>query len=186
MVERKCIICGRSFPCYPSDNKVTCSKDCSRERKRRLVKSGPVKWGMEARKRASLKGKTGNLALGTAAAQRSPISGRFETNKEAKIWVLVSPSGEEIIVRNLLLWARNNSELFDKPPGDKSAVQIANGFKAIAQTMKGNRGVPGKQRGAMSYFGWTLKEIPKSQDSHTEKQNKTMSHRRNGEKGSPP
>lgn len=162
MIERKCIICGKPFLCYPSDNRVTCSKGCSRERQRRIITASPVRWSAEARRRTSQRGQTDNLRLGTEAAKRSPISGRGETNQEAKIWILISPSGEEITVRNLLLWARENAELFEKPPGDKSAIQIENGFKAIAQTMKGNRGVPGKQRGAMSYLGWRLKEIPKT------------------------
>lgn len=160
MITRQCVICGKSFDCYPSDNKVTCSKDCRRERQRRLVKASPVKWGPEARERASRKGQTANLSLGTAAAQASPLAGRYETNQEAKTWILVSPAGEEIVVKNLLLWARENTALFGKPAGDKSAEQISKGFGAIAQTLKGNRSVPGKPRGAMTYFGWTLKAPP--------------------------
>ena len=40
-----------------------------------------------------------------------------------------------------------------------SARQIASGFRAIAQTIAGNRGTPGKRRGAMTYLGWTLKGL---------------------------
>lgn len=160
MITRKCVICGKEFECYPSSNTVTCSKDCRRERQRRLVTAKPVKWSTEAKKKLSERGKTENLKLGKAAAQRSPIAGRFETNRELKIWTLVDLSGKEIAVRNLLLWARENTALFDKPPGDRSANQIASGFKAIAQTLSGKRGAPGKPRGAMTYFGWTLKNIP--------------------------
>lgn len=160
MITRKCIICGKPFDCYPSDNRVTCSKDCRRERQRRITTSRPVQWSAEARARASARGETANLKLGTAAAKKSPIAGRFETNQEAKIWTLIDPAGNEIVVRNLLLWARNNTDLFGKPPGDHSAAQIASGFKAIARTLEGKRGAPGKQRGALTYFGWTLKNIP--------------------------
>lgn len=160
MITRKCVICGKEFECYPSDNKVTCSNKCRRERQRRIVSKRPVKWSEDAKKRLSEHGQTENLKLGTDAAKKSPIAGRFETNQEAKIWTLIDPSGREITVRNLLLWARENTELFWKTPGDKSATQIANGFKAIAQTLTGKRGVPGKQSGAMSYFGWTLKCPP--------------------------
>lgn len=160
MITRKCVICRKPFDCYPSDNRVTCSKDCSRERQRRIVTARPVQWGPEARAKASARGQTENLKLGLAAAQASPKSGRFETNQEAKIWTLIDPCGREHVVRNLLMWARENSELFEKPPGDKSARQIASGFRAIAQTLGGNRGVPGKPRGALAYFGWTLKKLP--------------------------
>lgn len=160
MITRTCVICGKPFECYPSDNRVTCSKDCRRERQRRIVRQRPVQWGPDARARASARGQTDNLKKGLAAAQASPKAGRFETNQEAKIWTLVDPAGNEIVVRNLLLWARENTERFHKPPGDKSAIQISSGFKAIAQTMRGKRGAPGKPSGAMTYFGWTLKCIP--------------------------
>lgn len=160
MITRKCVVCGKPFDCYPSDNRVTCSKDCRRERQRRVVKARPIKWGEEAKARASGRGQTANLKLGVSAAQQSPIAGRFETNQEAKIWTLVDPTGNEIVVRNLLLWARENTERFKKPPGDKSARQIASGFKAIAQTLAGKRGAPGKPRGALTYFGWSLKKLP--------------------------
>ena len=52
-------------------------------------------------------------------------------------------------------------------PGDRSGDQIAHGFMAIAQTLTGSRGIPGKPRGAMSYFGWTLKEPPHRPDDST-------------------
>lgn len=85
MITRICVICGNPFECYPSDNRVTCSKDCSRERQRRIVRQRPVQWGPEARARASARGQTDNLKMGRAAAQASPKTGRFETNQEAKI-----------------------------------------------------------------------------------------------------
>lgn len=160
MITRKCVICGKPFDCYPSDNTVTCSKDCRRERQRRIVSQRPVQWGEEARARASARGQTENLMLGTEAAKKSPKSGRFETHHAAKSWVLVDPIGQEIVVRNLQMWARENTARFGKPPGDKSAKQISAGFKAIAQTIRGLRGAPGKTRGATTYFGWTLKSIP--------------------------
>lgn len=164
MIQRKCVICGKAFDCYPSDNKVTCSKECSRERQRRRVKQHPIKWGDEAKARAAQRGWTANLKLGAAAAQQSLIAGRFESNHAAKVWILVDSAGREYTVRNLLLWAREHTDLFDKPLGDKSAQQIASGFKAIAQTLRGNRGGEGQPRGAMTYFGWTLKALPTMPD----------------------
>lgn len=135
MIQRKCVICGKAFECYPSDNKVTCSKACSRERQRLRIKQHPIKWSDEAKARAAQRGRTANLKLGTAAAQQSPIAGRFETNQEAKVWLLVDPAGREYTVRNLLLWAREHTDLFDKSPGDKSAQQIASGFDEYKETM---------------------------------------------------
>ena len=112
-------------------------------------------WSDEARARKRTEGQTDNLKLGTAAAMESPIAGRYETNQEAKIWHLVDPSGNVIVVRNLLLWARDNTERFGKPPGDRSAGQIASGFRQIAQSLRGKRKPP-----VMTYFGWTLKDVP--------------------------
>ncbi len=160
MVTRKCVICGKPFEVYPSDNRVTCSHACRCERQRRAVKAHPVQWGDAARQRASARGQTANLKLGGAAAKASPVAGRFETNQEAKVWTLVTPDGQEITVRNLQLWAREHTDLFGKPPGDRSAAQISAGFRAIAQTLAGKRGGPGQPGPSMSYFGWTLKGLP--------------------------
>lgn len=163
MITRECIICGKKFQCYPSDKNVTCSKECRKERQRRIVLKKPVLWGEEAKEKLSQKGQTENLKKGKEAAKKSPKAGRFETNINAKTWILIDPTGKEIIVKNLLLWARENAELFDKEKNDKSSKQIRAGFAAIAQTIKGNRGTTGKPRGATTYKGWTLKEMPKKE-----------------------
>ena len=82
------------------------------------------------------------------------------SNNRAKIWTLVDPSGNEIVVRNLLLWAREMRDYLETN-NDKSASQISSGFKAIAKTLAANQNVSGKPTKAKTYFGWTLKEIPK-------------------------
>lgn len=162
MIARRCVICGEPFECYPSDNKVTCSKDCRRERQRRIQTGKAIKWSTSARKKLSERGQTDNLRMGTVSAMESPIAGRFETNRNAKIWILIDPSGREHVVRNLLLWARENTVSFGKPPEDHAARQIADGFRAIALTLAGKRGTPGKPRKAMTYFGWSLKCPPQN------------------------
>lgn len=151
-----CPVCRKLFPSPASDKTVTCSKECSAEWKRRAHEGVSNKWNDDSKAKKREQGQTSNLRMGTPAAMASPIAGRFETNQEAKIWTLVDPSGNEIVVRNLLMWARNNTEKFGKPDGDKSAKQIADGFKAIALTMRGKRKHP-----SMTYFGWTLKELPR-------------------------
>lgn len=55
------------------------------------------------------------------------------------------------------LWARGNTDRFGKPPGDKSAKQIADGFKAIALTLRGKRKHP-----SLTCFGWTLRDVPQN------------------------
>lgn len=151
-----CPICRKLFPSPESDKTVTCSKECSAEWKSMMHDGVSNKWNEEAKEKKRKQGQTENLKMGTPAAIESPISGRFETNRGAKVWTLIDPSGNEITVRNLLMWARKNTERFGKPEGDKSAKQIADGFKAIALTMRGKRKHP-----SMTYFGWTLKDAPK-------------------------
>ena len=150
-----CPICGSLFPSPASDKTVTCSKACSSIW--RSASHGGVsnRWGAESRARKRLDGRTNNLRLGTEAAKKSPVAGRFKTNQWSKVWTLIDPVGNEITVQNLLLWARENTERFGKPKGDRSASQIAHGFAAIAETLRGTRKTP-----AMTYFGWTLKAPP--------------------------
>lgn len=157
---RVCPICGKLFPAPPSSTAATCSKACYSAWRSRIQQGQRVVWSKASKARLAAQGQTDNLKLGTAAAQRSPIAGRYETNQEAKIWVLVSPTGEEITVRNLRLWAREHTHLFGKPPGDKSAAQIAAGFRAISSTLTGKRLPGSRARPAYTYFGWTLKGPP--------------------------
>lgn len=156
---RYCVVCSRAFSAPPSSKKVTCSPDCSRIRKRQAHLGVSNRWSDAARARLAAAGRTPNLCLGTPAAQKSPIAGRYETNQEAKVWRLVDPVGNEIVVRNLLMWARANTCRFGKPAGDKSARQIAAGFKAVAQTLRGTRKTP-----ASTYMGWTLNGAPQYPD----------------------
>jgi hypothetical protein len=174
--QKICVICGKSFPCPPSDKTVTCSPACRSERARRKLAErqaageigGP--WTEKLRRsRANSEKVAANAKRipefqrkATEAAKRSPIAGSFETNRLAKEWILISPGGAEYHVRNLMLWARANTELFGKPPDERSARNIRTGFEAIAQTMLGNRGPGKKQRGALTYFGWTLKCPPET------------------------
>lgn len=140
---------------------MTCgSPDCIRENKSRKHAGITYKWSDEAKSRVP-KVQNENLKKGTYAAQQSPITGRFETNRNAKKWILIDPDGKEHHCQNLMEWARNNCELFGKEPCDHSAIQISSGFKAIASSLRGTRK---NLRPVATYFGWTLKDIPKDQD----------------------
>ncbi|MCM0759628.1 hypothetical protein M7775_13800, partial [Sporomusa sphaeroides DSM 2875] len=130
--SRTCVICGTPFPAYPSNRKVTCSKECSTENKRRTHTGKSNKWSNEARQRKSAEGMTDNLKKGTPAAQASPIAGPFETNHNALIWVLESPEGEIYEVRNLALWLREHADMLDGTPEQAEA-----GIKQIKRSMEG-------------------------------------------------
>jgi len=154
MITRKCIICGKPFECYPSDNKVTCSRECMRERMRRAKTAEGRKWSPEARKRLSERGETENLKKGTAAAVESPIAGPFETNCNALIWQLRSPEGRIYTCRNLNLWMRNNKDLLPSSP-----YLFRSGIMQVKRSYQGKREHP-----VYSYKGWELLGWAKPED----------------------
>lgn len=143
-----CSVCGKSFPCPPSQKTVTCSKPCSKIHKSRTHKGKSNSWNAESRNRKSAEGKTQNLLSGTAAALLSPRSGHFETNRNAKPWHLISPSGKHYSFRNLNLWAEKNYKMFGFDHPD-NAYKIACGIRVA------KRGAEGKIK-ACTYKGWRV------------------------------
>ena len=70
------------------------------------------------------------------------------TNKAAKMYSLVSPSGEVFIVRNLALFIKSNFELFEDIFGDAAAskfTSIRGGLTALAPWRKGRQD---------EWYGW--------------------------------
>lgn len=146
---RICVICGKEFKCSPSDKKVACSKECSRINKSRTHQGKKNTWSEESKEKLRQKGKTENLKKGTEAAQRSPKSGRFETNINAKIWKLTSPDGKIYVVKNLSNWARTNCTLFGFEENEASARKVTAGLKHA------KLGAEGKEYARTSlYKGW--------------------------------
>lgn len=104
-------------------------------------------------------------SIGVAAALALPEGQRGEQNRESKTWELIDPTGNHIIVRNLLDWSRRNYTLFEPADADpeKAATRISSGFKAIASSM---RGVKSRQRHVSTYKGWSLAAPPIKEDAH--------------------
>lgn len=83
------------------------------------------------------------------------------------VWTIFAPGSDEpIVITNLRDWARRNYNLFEPGSDDieASARRIAAGFQAIQQTLSGKRGGSGRQRGATSYKGWTMRSLPKTKE----------------------
>lgn len=148
-----CAVCGKVFEAPPS-GRVTCSDKCDAVWRARQHKGKPHPWGEEPKNRLKRLGQTANLTKGTAAAMKSPNSGRFETNVSAKFWRVKSPEGRIYEFTNLLLWARSHCELFGKPPGDRSASIIAHGFYQAASAIRGTKG-----HHTMTYKDWRILAI---------------------------
>lgn len=155
---RKCIICGSEFQTSPSNNKITCSRECSAVRKSQSHTGKSNKWSEEKRESARVAAaKTGNLRNGTAAAMKLPEGQRGEENRNAMIWHLRDPEGNPVIVTNLLHWARLHAQdYFGMDPTDRSGEVISSGFKNIKRSMEGKLHRNGKPYSVYSYKGWTL------------------------------
>lgn len=165
-ITQACVICGKLFDSYRSDNRVTCSDACRRLRAAKSSHERPRKWGEEAKKRRAenpdIKAQIGNLQpRAVQAALAIPEGQRGPQNRESKIWVLIDPSGNQVPCTNLLDWARNNYRLFEpqtpEEERDEAARRIAHGFRTIASSM---RGAPSCKRSVYHYKGWGLLSLP--------------------------
>lgn len=156
-MRRRCVVCGAEFDTPPSNNKITCSTACSRIRKSQTHEGKSNRWGEEKRETARhAAARTGNLRHGTAAALKLPGGQRGPQNREAKIWHLRDPEGNEVVAVNLLDWARQHASDFGMEPTDHSAAVIASGFRQIKRSMEGKRYRNGKPSHVSTYKGWTL------------------------------
>ena len=135
---RYCTECGQPFKCSPSNKTVTCGKPCSKTRRSRLLTGHTV--SQQTRQKIAVKASSQirpALHSGTAAAQRSPKAGRFETNSSAKSWTLISPSGMQYKCTNLNMFIRCHSDLFGIRADDDAAVsRIAHCFIELKKGLK--------------------------------------------------
>lgn len=155
---RRCVICGAEFNTPPSNNKITCSKACSNVRKSQSHQGKHNKWSQAAKLSARRAAEqTGNLKNGTQAALKLPGNQRGPQNRAAKIWHLMDPEGNQVVVVNLLHWARQHAkDYFDMEPTDKNAETIASGIRNIKRSIEGKIRRNGKPASVNSYKGWTL------------------------------
>ena len=148
---KKCVVCGKEYKCPPTNNVLTCSPECSRKRRSELLTGKEVK--AETREKlseiAKERGFTDNLRKGTPAAQKSPKVGRFDTNVNAKDWILISPAGKRYECHSLKNFIRKNPEIFGIGGTDEEVEKIANGLRAIKCNILHNRK-------GQSFHGWTI------------------------------
>lgn len=154
---KHCVICGAPFEDPPSNNRSTCSPECSSIwRGQRHLGLRFHKSEVARDKARAAAAKTGNLTHGTAAALKLPEGQRGPQNREAKIWHLRDPEGNPVVVVNLLDWARQHTQDFGMEPTDAAAANIASGFHQIKRSMEGKIRRNGKVCTVSSYKGWTL------------------------------
>ena len=90
---------------------------------------------------------------GTAAAQKPPLSGRFETNINAKEWVIMDPTGKTYKFTNLRNWIRENIELFTDVENAKKKKKIVDRIHHGLGTAKRNT-IAGKS--GTTWYGWSV------------------------------
>lgn len=148
-MQRACAICQAPFQVPPSSKKITCSRDCSHEQKRRSHQGKHYTgWSKASKTALAARGQTPNLLLGTPAARQSPIAGPFETNQEAKLWeVRDGNTGAVYHIRNLRKWCREHADLFDPDPWHLAYA----GLRQVQASLIGRRKRPVSQ-----WKGWTL------------------------------
>lgn len=158
-MRRRCVICGAEFDTPPSNNRSTCSPECS------SIWRGQRHLGLRFRKSEAARGKaraaaakTGNLTHGTAAALKLPEGQRGPQNRNALIWHLIDPEGNPVTVVNLQDWARQHAkDYFGMEPTDAAAANIASGIRQIKRSMEGKIRRNGKVCTVSSYKGWGLR-----------------------------
>lgn len=147
MIIRKCVICGRGFPTYPSRSKITCSRECFAIRAHRTHLGKHNVWSPEAKQRLQER------------AETAP------TGRNKYIWVLLSPEGERIEVINLLGWARNHAkDYFGVEPTDVNAQRIASGIHQLKRSQEGKVLWNGHPVTLRAYKGWKLLDYRKRDD----------------------
>ena len=150
MADKKCPICGSVFQAPPSSKKITCSPKCSAERKRISHIGKHNVWSDEKKDALKAKGYPSAFRFGTKAAQKSPVAGPFETNQNAKHWVLKSPKGVLYEFDNLTLFVRKHPEFFPNPKSARSALA------ASAACLAGKPYPSRKYRQFSQYKGWQV------------------------------
>ena len=171
---KTCVVCGKSFPCPPSDKTVTCSKECSRIHRSQVRIGKPKPWGEDAKNR--IKGRyPPALKFGTEAASKSPRAGGFDANVSARGWTIASPTGKVYSFRNLQKWCREHADLFGEPLNDnQAAYRIASGFRQIKRSYEGKRG---DSRPVSQYKGWHLLSWTTSEAEENRKKREKVCHR---------
>ena len=163
-MDKICVICGAPFKAPPSSKKVTCSPECRSKRAAMAAAGCHRRWSPEAKARRAadrevLEHMASIQRMGTDAAMKIPEGKRGPQNRESKVWELIDPEGNHIVVTNLLDWARSNYTLFEPPcdDADAAAARVSQGFREISAWMRGVRSV---KRTVSTYKGWSLAAVP--------------------------
>lgn len=135
--------------------------DCTKSEKMRLGRKHSEKTKAKIALKAKGRDMSAIIELGVEAAKKSPKSGRFITNINAKDWHLISPDGKEYKFHSLMFWLRENCrELFECEPDSREFHNIRSGLAGA------KRAAQGKKYLCCTYKGWRV--IPTKDDEGIE------------------
>lgn len=142
---KKCVICGKEYPCTPSRNVVTCSREC----RLKYLSQNHKGLKMSAATREKM------------AESRKKVPNSAEIQRMAAIdWHLVSPEGEHFHIHSLAFWLRENHEMFGVEPDTREFKNVISGLSRVKRAMLGKIG--DGQRPCATYKGWSV--IPTDYD----------------------
>lgn len=139
---RPCVHCGAWFPTSPSSKSVTCSRRCLSAHRRLCLRLRAQGWSDEARQRLRSKGRPEALRNGSAEARRLALANPAEFH-EAKIWEVITPTGQHRRIINLRRTLIN--EL-----GQPEGVRVS----GLLKTM--NKAMCNGQAAWVTRCGWSL------------------------------
>lgn len=164
-IKKICVVCGKPFEVYPSESGIQCcSRKCGAALRTMHGKRKLKGWNQKSKAdfRDNPKAKAAratSIPKAFTAAMQLPEGQKGPQNREAMVWILVSPDGVLHKAVNLNDWARKNRSLFfDNSVSEDIAVRrISGGFRAIALWMSGAKS---RTRPVTTYKGWRLMGLP--------------------------
>lgn len=161
--KSKCVVCGKEFFTPPSSHKLTCSKDCLTKYLKKSRKGR--KFSDETRAKISEKAKKRGFPshiqkLGSESTKTNPLTGKFETNRNAIDWHIISPWGEEFKFHSLNNWLRlHGEEYFGCKPDSKEFHNVESGFQNAKRAVLGKSKA---KRVCFTYKKWRI--VPTDDD----------------------
>lgn len=152
--KKICPVCGQEFYCSPSDKTITCSPECSSQR-RTAVLTGRNRTAEEKtaiRQAAIKRGRPQSYDAFIAANAASPKCQRGEMHSAAKKWrIRYIETGEEHEFTNLAEWIRKNIDRFARKSEniDDDIKRISHCFYKIKSNLMHGRN-------CITYTGWQI------------------------------
>jgi len=126
--ERECVWCGNMFKSYRK-GQTHCSKSCNAKH----INTGRIQ-------------PRSAVEFNVLCRQNHPHTGKFETNKHAKHWLIIDPRGCKYEFDNIEHFVRNNTQLFESDDADNDPSLAAHQLRRLR---------PDRKHRINSWKGWT-------------------------------